>query len=298
MRTVLRLRALAVVCVLLPAVGRPAVARAQLRRDLPSVADCAQWAQSLAAGGQAAIETLDRGWLAGCPNSGPAALASALRGARAETDTAYLVRLADVAGNLEHPAILAAALELAGDRGATTAARATALLVLPGQLGAGPGVNGLPGGVLLTQPLPATGVCAPGLRATHAAAPASAASRGDAPRRVAAVVDRIRTDASEPDLLRSLARCVRPAVKGVPPQVDVSAVRLTYVCGNWFRVRNPTRESLLFEFVAEGTGERRRLRVSAGGERTIATDAPARVRLYYDGRSIQAAANGGAPCPK
>lgn len=91
MRTAPLLRVVAAIAVLAPTVGRPATAAAQFRGDLPSAADCAQWARGLAAGGPKAIEALDTGWLAGCPNTGLAALAGALRGARAETDTAWLL---------------------------------------------------------------------------------------------------------------------------------------------------------------------------------------------------------------
>ena len=293
MRTAPLLRTLAAIAVL-----APGVALAQFRRELPSAAECAAWARGLAAGGREALEALDTGWLAGCPSSGPTALASALRGARAETDTAYLARLAGAAGNLEHPAVLSAALDLAADRGASIPARATALLILPGQVGAGPGVNGLPVGTLLTQELPAAGLCGPGLRTPHAAAPAAAARPADAPRRMAVIVDRIRTDPTEAELLRNLARCVRPVVKGVPPQVDVHGVRLSYVCGNWFRVSNPTPETLTFAYVAERIGERLGVSVPARGENSIATTAPSSVRLYYDGRLIQTAENRGTSCPK
>jgi hypothetical protein len=266
----------------------------------PTAENCARWAAMHSEGRAPALAVLRQNPLASCPDAGPAALAAAVQRASAETDTTYLAWLAGRAGLLTHPAVFAAALRLAGDRGATVESRAAGLLVLGGQNGAGGEINGTGWGALLVEPVPnAARGCFMSLRPICGGpAPASAPLPGDAKRQAAVVVDRIRTDPAEPALLRTLARCVRPAVaRGVPPQVDVSGVRLRYLCGNWFRIHNPTVETLMFGFAAEKTGERSNISVFPGGERMFATAAPSTVRLYYDGRLIQTTAHGGTACP-
>ena len=288
---------LVVALALLSAIG-PAPLAAQVGRVHHSDAECAEWSRALAAGGESARHALDYADLPGCPDVGPRALAAALRDARAETDTTYLLRLTAQAGNLGHPAILAAALQLAGDRSATTEARATAMLILAGELGYGMDVAGRSGGEVLVVPLPDQKPCYLNARVAGLPPAAAAAQSADAPRRVAVVLDHLRTDASEPVLLRNLARCLRVTVRGVPPQIDVSGVRLEYVCGNWFRIGNPTAEALTFTYVAERAGERHIVGVRPRGEFSIATETPSAMKLYYDGRLIQTAENRGTTCPK
>lgn len=264
----------------------------------PSAENCVRWGSALAAGRDSALGALNMGWFGGCRDVGPRALAAALERAGSETDTTYLSALSARAGTLTHPAILSAALRLASDRAASVEARAAGLLVLSGEFGHGMDINGRAGGTLLTVALPEPGACFVGLRVVSPDPPATAALPSDAPRQAAVVVDRIRTDASEPTLLRTLARCVRPAVaRGVPPQVDVSGVRLNYACGDWFRIHNPTGEPLTFTFAAEKTGERHNIIVPPGGERQFAIAAPSTVRLYFDGRLIQTTTHGGTTCP-
>lgn len=45
----------------------------------------------------------------------------------------------------------------------------------------------------------------------------------------------------EPALLRNFAGCARTSAPGeIPPQIDVSKVRLTYLCGDSFTNRDQT----------------------------------------------------------
>ena len=238
-----------------------------------------------------ALAVLRQNALASCPDAGPRALAAAVERASAETDTAYLTMLADRAGLFTHPKLFAAALRLAGDRAATAESRAAGLLVLARQSGRS---------TLLVEPVTKPeGGCFLTFGRFGGPEPGSAPLPADANRRAAVVVDRIRTDPSEGELVRTIARCVRPAVaRGVPPQIDVSGVRLRYFCGNWFKIYNPTSEQLTVTYDAEKTGERYNIDVGPGGERMFVTAAPSTVRLYYDARLIQTTAHGGTVCPR
>jgi hypothetical protein len=97
-------------------------------------------------------------------------------------------------------------------------------------------------------------------------------------------------------LLRSNAEIVRDFV-------DVSDVRLTYVCANTFRLRNLNYVPVVVRYEVDGTTEAATLTLpglSSDDEpiagTTITTTASGTVRLVYGGRTVQTATNGGAAC--
>lgn len=264
----------------------------------PSLAQCRGWSTALATGGPGAQRVLAESWLGGCPDIGPQALADAVTRFRSETDASVLWSLTSRAGLVTHPQIFEAALAVTGDRAASIPARAASLLILSAQIGGSVSINRVGGPVLLTEPRPASGLCATDLPLYAPAELASVAMASDAPRRVAALIDPLQLDAQAPVLLRRLARCVRPHVgREIPPQVDVSGLRASYACGTRFTIRNAAPVRLPFAVEVEGTDERYTLALAGGDSRPLTLDSPGTLRLVYDGRVIQSVANGATTCP-
>ncbi|HEX7091537.1 MAG TPA: hypothetical protein VF192_15460 [Longimicrobiales bacterium] len=274
-------------------IAAPAAALAQGLRPRPSEADCATWREDLAAGDSAALHAVTYGWLAACDDVGAIALADAIRAAGAERDTAYLFRLATQAAQIRDARVFDAAIGLAEERGASVPARAAAILILTAQLGSGWDYPGVSGAELLTQPLPGNDLCGPGT-----SSPGFATDNGlpaDHRRRAAAVLDAIAQHGHP--LLRNLARCSRAAVgAGIPPQIDVSRVRLRNVCGTTFRVHNNTPEFLVFSYTVVGTDETRDLPIQAHDHAEFTTTNEGTVQLLYDGRVIAEESTGKKPC--
>lgn len=273
-------------------------AAAAQQLGFPAPGSCDAWSRAVAAGGPAAQAALTRSWFSCWPIAADA-LAAALRQTRASDDPVLLRELAVHAGYFEHPLILDAALEVAPDRSATITARAASLLILAAQLGAALGVNNRGISDLLTEPPPAAGLCGPALQFSgqHGRRTDSQPLPADARRRVAGVLDPLSIDATEPFHLRRLAQCLQVVARPeVPPQIDVSGVRLTHLCENDFILYNPTPLALLFTLEVEGTTDRFNLQVEAGEHRRFSPDQAGIVRLIYDGRVIQSAANGGRRC--
>ncbi len=190
----------------------------------PSAEECQRWATALNGG-------VLTGWLPYCPALAPSAFAAAVRAARAVTDTAYLSGLAARAGDVRDLRIFDAALEVAADGRASDRARILGLLITVSQLGSSQDIvfHSIARSELFTQVLPAEGMCGFG----PASSDGIAFDNGlpdDANRRAARVIDGIRFANGTSTLLRNFARCARSAVgRDIPPQVDVSQIRLDYV---------------------------------------------------------------------
>jgi hypothetical protein len=243
------IRAIPLAALLLSAA--PAVAHAQRLGPPPTIAQCGEWKAGLAAGGARALYALDHGWPAGCADA-PGILVPALRSARLVSDVDYLYALTVQAADVRDASIFAAALALAEDSGATTKARAAAVLVTIAQLGSSIDFHQLSRGALLTDPLPATGLCGPRIAGSHGPIERTPLP-SDAERRAARVIDRLTYGAGTPALLRNLARCSRTGFGAdIPPQVDLGGVSLEYVCGTTFRIHNPTPVRLVFAYRVEG----------------------------------------------
>lgn len=290
---------IAVALAALTLLGHAGAVQAQtLGRPLPERAECSAWAADVGRGGAPAMEVLIYGWLPACPEDGPAAVAAAISAAGQVADTAYLVALFRTAAYIRDAQVFAAAQALASNRSARPEPRVAALLILMGVLDMPTSFNDLGGSALMVTALPSDR-CLPTLgvggtrwRVIDDPLPA------DARRQVAGLVDRIRHDPTESPLMRNLAGCMRPAFFDVPPQIDVSGVRLTYLCDTLFRIYNPTPDRLVFTVEVEGTDETFRIGVGEGQEYTFFTEHVGTVQLYYDGRLIQTAANGQQPCPR
>ncbi|HEX8673696.1 MAG TPA: hypothetical protein VF710_17505 [Longimicrobium sp.] len=272
---------------------------AQQWGDPPTAAECQAWVSGLSQGGSAALEAVTYGRITGCPQAAPAALASAVRGARASRDTAYLGRLAGVAGQVRDPAVFAAALEVAGDGRASSAGRVLGLLVTVSSLGSSQDVPGYSRPLLFTQTLPATGLCGLALEGGGAVIDNPLAS--DAARQAARVVDAILYSTGEPAVVQNLARCVRSAFASeIPPQVDVSKIRVDYVCGNTVRVQNHTGAEITLTITttpAVGDSETEDHPIPGkGGWTSLEVPTAGPIRVTYDGTLIATLANTGRGC--
>lgn len=265
----------------------------------PSAEECHRWATALNGG-------VLTGWLAYCPELAPSAFAAAVRAARLLTDTAYLSGLAARAGDVRDLRIFDAALEVAADGRASDRARIMSLLITVSQLGSSQDVafHSIARSALFTQVLPAEGMCGFG----PASRDGVAFDNGlpdDANRRAARVIDGIRFANGTSALLRNFARCARSAVgRDIPPQVDVSQIRLDYVCGTEFRIQNHTGVWLDMSYVVKdasgATVDAASVAPPAKGGWTH-FETSSRVTLgtlylNYDGVQIAAAQATGKPC--
>lgn len=85
-------------------------------------------------------------------------------------------------------------------------------------------------------------------------------------------------------------------------RLDIAGIRLSYVCGNRFRVHNPNDVALPMRYEVYGQDESGLLSLApraAGapfGETIFTTQARGTVRLFWGTQVIQTAANGGIAC--
>jgi hypothetical protein len=262
----------------------------------PTATQCQEWTAGLAAGGTAALNAVTYGNVSRCTAEAPAALAAAVRGARASADTAYLGRLASTTADVKDPAVFSAALEVAADERATDRARVMALLVTVGQLGSGQDVEDRTRPQLFTEALPATGVC--GFEISASAPVIDNPLPADAEVQAARVIDGIRAARGQSALLQNLARCARSVTSvEAPPQVNVSGIKVDYVCGNRFRVQNHSGAPVTLTVATEGTSQI--ITVAApdiGGWTAFTAPAAGTVRVTLDGQFVATVANGGRRC--
>lgn len=278
--------------------GRALVAQGILPH--PSAAQCNRWAASLSGDTGPAMEVLTYGAIMRCPLVAPAALASAIRGARAVNDTAFLGRLAGAAGQVRHPAVFDAGLEVAADTRAVTRARIMGLLVTVAQLGNAQDIQGYTRAGLFTEILPAHGICAFGVAAgeLEVAYPLPE----DAERRAARVIDGLRFRPGTPARLARLSRCARANLDPqIPPYIDTSRIRLDHVCDATFRVQNHTGAQLTLSYVlidaaGEVMEEADVVASAAGGWTHFTVMAPGTLRISHDGRVVATAVAGPVRC--
>jgi hypothetical protein len=265
----------------------------------PTDAQCDEWATGLTAGGQTALYVVTYGNIPACPSVAPGALAGAIRAARATRDTAYLGGLAGTAAQVRDPAVFAAALEVADDGRASNESRVLGLLVAVSSLGSSPDVPGYARPRLFTQALPAAGIC--GFEVAGGGPVIDNPLPADAERRAARVFDGIRYANGEPALVQNLARCARSVISvEIPPQVDVSQIRVDHVCGNTFRVQNHTGASLILAVTTtgpDGVTETEDVQAPAkGGWTQFTAPATGPIQVSYDGAPVATVANAGRGC--
>ena len=87
------------------------------------------------------------------------------------------------------------------------------------------------------------------------------------------------------------------------PTITPSTIRLTYICGTRFRVRNPNDAVITVTWDVAGTTESGTLQLPARplnasfSETFVTTVAVGTVRLFYHGAQVDVKANGGFTCP-
>lgn len=251
------------------------------------------WTQQISSGGASARDALATGWIAGCPTA-PQVLASAIRAASTSSDTVLLSGLVFQTSDARDEAIFRGLLEVAADRRATPAARTMAILAGAAQLGYGTDVPGRSLADLFTTTPAPTPPC---LGHRYHAPVLQNPLAGDPPRRYAAVLDGILAGSGS-DHVRAVASCVRGMI-GVPTQVDISRLRVDYVCGNRFRVQNHTGTNLELDYVVEGGDpEGWIIHAPAVGRWTeFDVDEAGTLHVSYDGRAIASIRNQGKRCP-
>jgi len=286
------MRCLLAVVVLSVSTGASLLTAQTIPGPPPTASECQASARALAGGARDGT-----GWesLPGCGKTGGVALARAFDGARFETDAAYLQRLYGAMASLRDPAVFATALSVMQDLAASAPARATAILIAVAQHD-----NALS----LPLNLSFTDVISPVGSARCRLVPTSDASyRSSSPlpadyrQQLGKAILRVDGSPDTPDLVRSFVQCARPALTAViADAVPTSEVRLTYVCGNRFRVENQSTESVKVSWKVSGTRDRADLVVPSKGESTFTTEKRGPTSLYYRGKLVGTAANGGQAC--
>lgn len=95
----------------------------------------------------------------------------------------------------------------------------------------------------------------------------------------------------------------QPTQRREMTSVQADSVRLTYICGNRFRIRNPTAGFATFVYDVYGTPERDSVQLPAKDPAAPHIDVyfetrhKGTVRLYLTERLLQTKANGGTSCP-
>lgn len=102
---------------------------------------------------------------------------------------------------------------------------------------------------------------------------------------------------SYPAVVKDLASCIRTMIADeYPERVPTSAITLTYVCGDKFRVNNAGAFWVDVTYSVNNATETGDLVVSPGGHTEFVTETSGLVLLTYMGQVIRERANGGVPC--
>ncbi len=248
------------------------------------------------------------GMVAKCGVLGGAQMAIALSAARHETDQARFDALIDGMGKFLDRRVIDTALQITADAGASAAARVASIRVLWGAL--------LLNGILPTygdittvdgNNRPVCNVISSGLGLyTVGTLPAYGYESG-----IIASLRVVANNAATAPEVQRAARCVAPsdAPAGTPrslPTVGVTAIRLWYVCGNSWRVRNPNPAGFTLTYNVVGKNETGTIDVVAADPLANANEAlyatffgtakKGTVELIYNSQVIQSKPNGNTAC--
>lgn len=256
----------------------------------PSAEQCAEAVASL--GGATPPAPARPAWWTAtrCGVAGGAALASAFRQLQTESAAAPLRAAEAVLRTIRDASVFSAALAVSTASGATPGARMLGVRVLLSQHSTA---------VLITQSLPCRRITVVGTpTAPGAALPA------DYPRQALVALRSIAADAAAPAELRSLASCAAESFASVVDSPAASSsIRLTYLCGNRFRVRNTGDEWGDLTYDVYRTDDRGDLTVGPRSEVVFTTEVSGTTRLFVNpnhdqplGQLVQTKANGGTAC--
>jgi len=274
----------------------PSQTRAQSDAPLPNAEDCAWLLQRLGT----SIEPAER-WgniVRWCPE-GPRWLRDSVARWRRVSDTVTIVREEQGVRGVRDGELAEVALALMADESAPELARIAAMSVVSAQI--------LPVTNLLYATIgnPYGCIVFLGYQEYHGAIAVSPNHPDLLNRVLTAGLRIIRAPAGVGSpRLRSAAGCLIETVlgKGATEPIDPRRIRLTYLCGNRFRIRSSNAMSTTVTYDVYGTTERGwQTAVGAGGspytDMEIETVNRGTVRLFLDGKQIDMKANGnGPPC--
>jgi len=257
----------------------------------PTAAECSAAVTALAA-----AERWGSSWgrIPECGVEGGLAIANALNAVKTVTDSIYLRYLLGAASSIRDGNVWQAAITLSGDKTATLEARVIGLLVLLNQHDVMAALRlDLSWNQLMTVPR-ATCRFASDLHAAYL-------SDNSLPRgaviRAAAHFDAVEEDFTNPAVVRTVAECARVLLRDeVPETVDPALIRLSYVCDTKFRVTNLSSKWIDVSYQVRNTDEHGDYAVGPQSEEMIWTDEIGTVVLFYLGKAIRTAANGGTAC--
>jgi hypothetical protein len=115
--------------------------------------------------------------------------------------------------------------------------------------------------------------------------------------RMANTTEALLTSATAPQVAKDLAGCVRTIIAAeYPVRVPTSAITLTYVCGDKFRVSNAGAFWIDVTYRVNNTTELGDLVVGPQAFTEFTTETSGLVILSYMGQDIRERANGQVPC--
>jgi hypothetical protein len=251
--------------------------------------DCVGVLRSALAGGR-------QGALTGCTAELPGAVAKMLDEQRSRGYSVQMRALYSYGIQVRDPLVLGAATRLADDGGATLEARMLGLLVILGQHNNSL-IMGPPGAFqdLVTGAAFELGTC-PRIRiASTRTYMVDNPLPVDYAAEAASLVDRL-SHSPGPSAIRLMSACMRRLIH-VPPHVDRSKIRLSYLCDNLFRVYNDGSAPADLRFEVSGAIETHTTTVPARSSSLLEVDTSGELRLFLDSTLVASAANGKRSCP-
>jgi hypothetical protein len=231
--------------------------------------------------------------LASCGRAGGRDLARALQEARSETDPAYLERLYGAMAPIRDPDVFAAALAVMQDDGASAPARATAILIAVSQHN---DRVGLPLNLSLPEAL-RSGHCRLVPYISHGSYRSSSPLPANYQMQLGKALLHLSAAPDTPDLVKVFVNCSRSVTQGaIADAVPLSAIRVTYVCGNRYRVDNRSTESVQLSYQLSGTKQKGGFAVHPRASRTFTARGEGDLSLYYRGKLVQTVQNRGESC--
>lgn len=265
--------------------------RAQFTSPPPSRAECDS---AVAIVGALDLSASNAGYwhrIDQCGAAGARPLAGAILALKEEQDWGRLDFLS-AALTLQDADIFAALLSVAGNPGASSPARTRAFNAAVLQFDPKGSVTST---FTTAETAEDCGIPVPGADSPpHFRGTPLPIDAGDQLYLVARAVER---DSAAPNPVRSAARCSMLFVASrIPVPVNTALIRLSYICGNRFRVQNGNPEGVQLSYEVPETSERGSLGVLAESDHLLSTRRPGTVRLFHRGQLIQTTENGGTAC--
>ena len=257
-----------------------------------SPADCLYAAQSL---GQGSLEIWRWARISECGPTGASALASAIAGAHAQSDVNFLRTLLLTGNRVRDAGVSQASVALAADRSGSIAARMVGMLVAVAQRDAGTTLD-MPSWTQATT-VPMGDACRVTRPRDDSQWLTDLGAQAGSVETTAATLSRISVDATEPAVLRDLARCLRGLWSDVPQVIDPALITFDYVCGTKYRIENGNPHPVVLEFRLSHGPESGEITVPANGQALLNTHHDHGLEIFYGGGKVGGALNGGTPCP-